>query len=253
MPQVSKVSIFEFISASKRYAGERFKKADLNGDGTLSSAEAKKLPKDLQDNVAVFRAAAGSKPLRVKGLASKFADSVEVWSKHAEKNGDGALSAAEAKALPTELQDNFQNFRSALSRTQKKVSGLTTRDATPKGLVAKHLKKFGSSPISYDKAFALALKEAFASQEGPRGFVEEAGSPDGSPWSSKAKVDAVMKKLLADGSLELIGTNESIPTGEEVQDNWIFRIDVGDEYTGDNGLWAIVDRQTGDSSVTSFN
>ena len=46
------ISKDEFVQTLTRYTRTMARTADRNGDGTLSAAEAKRLPKDLQDNVA---------------------------------------------------------------------------------------------------------------------------------------------------------------------------------------------------------
>ncbi len=65
--------------------------------------------------------------------------------------------------------------------------------------------------------------------------------------ASKRYVDALLKA----GSIELVPVDEEIPTGELTRDAWIFSISTSGQ--GDHGLWAIIDRRTGEASVTNFN
>lgn len=44
----------KFIQKFTDYVGVQARKADVNGDGYLSTAEARKLPKDVRDNFANF-------------------------------------------------------------------------------------------------------------------------------------------------------------------------------------------------------
>lgn len=90
-----------------------------------------------------------------------------------------------------------------------------------------------------------------ASDEGLVGFVREFGGPDGYGLSDPAEIDAEVRQLLKDGSVELIGTGDDIPTGETNEDYWIFSFDTDGQ--GDHGVWGIVDRNTGETWVNTFN
>ena len=82
-------------------------------------------------------------------------------------------------------------------------------------------------------------------------FVREFGGPDGDGLTNASAIKAAVKELLKNGTMELVPVDESIPTGEENKDAWIFS--VWTDGQGNNGIWAIIDRKTGDASVTNFN
>ena len=254
MPKLNKVSITELVAASKIYANSQIKKADLNKNQLLTKTEAKKLAADLQDNfdASQFKLPSGS--VKVADVAKEFVVMMEAWARASDKNGDGYLSKTEAKALPKNLRDNYANY---LQAEEQKLTPATTgkyvsRDVTPSGLAAKHERLYGKHAISYDKALELALKAvATDTESGLPAFVAEFGGPDGAGLDDPKKIDAEVRALLKAGTISLVPTNEEIPTGEENAANWIFSVSTDGQ--GDHGLWAIIDRETGDVSVTNFN
>jgi len=253
MPKLNKVSINELVTASKRYVDDQLKKADVNKNKVLTKTEAKKLAADLRDNfdASQFKMRSGS--VKAKDVAKEFVVMMEAWAKASDKNGDGYLSTTEAKALPKTLRDNYVNY---LSAQQAKVtdtgSAYVARDTTPKARIAEHEAKFGKHEISYDKALKLALDAvATDTDAGLPAFVSEFGGPDGNGLSDPKKIDAEVKDLLKNGTIELVPADEEIPTGEENKDAWIFSVNTDGQ--GDNGLWGIVDRKTGEVSVENFN
>jgi hypothetical protein len=50
----ARVSVSKFTTNYPKYVAVQARAADANGDGILSAAEQKKLPKDLRDNAANF-------------------------------------------------------------------------------------------------------------------------------------------------------------------------------------------------------
>ncbi|MBI3180985.1 MAG: hypothetical protein HYZ28_02445 [Myxococcales bacterium] len=252
MAKITKVRIDDLVAASRSYVEVQLKKADVSKNGLISPTEAKRLAKDLRDNFAdsQFKLPAGS--VSAKDVAREFVVMMEAWAKATDKNGDGYLSSAEAKKLPKNLRDNFANYLDAQQRTAVTSGALTTRDTTPAGRVDQHLRAFGRSAISYEDAFARALKAVASDQEsGLPAFAREFGGPDGQPLEDERKIAAEVERLLKDGSMELVPVGEEIPTGEENKDAWIFSVSTDGQ--GDHGLWAIIDRKTGEASVTNFN
>jgi hypothetical protein len=251
MPRLTKVNISELVEASKRYVDQQLKKADVNGNKVLTKTEAKKLAKDLQDNfdASQFKQASGS--VKAKDVAKEFVVMMEAWAKAADGNRDGYLSTTEVKQLPKTLRDNVLGYMEAQSAKVTTSAGYSSRDVTPAGRVAQHEAAFGKHAIGYDKALGLALKAVATAEEGLAGFAAEFGGPDGDPLTDSKAIAAAAKAALKAGTIELIAKDEEIPTGESNRDAWIFSVST--DMQGDHGLWAIVDRKTGDVSVTSFN
>jgi hypothetical protein len=253
MPKLTKVNINELVTASKKYVDDQLKKADLNKNSVLTKTEAKRLAKDLQDNfdASQFKLPSGS--VKAADVAKEFVVMMEAWARATDKNGDGYLSTTEAKALPKTLRDNLTNYLSAQeSQLTSNTGKYVSRDTTPASRIADHERAFGRHAVSYDKALGLALKAVATDPDaGLPSFVREFGGPDGTGLSDPKKIDAEVRALLKAGTIQLVPKNESIPTGEDNRTNWIFSVSTGGQ--GDHGLWAIVDRKTGDVSVTNFN
>lgn len=252
MPRLSKVNISELVEASKRYVDQQIKKADVNQNQVLTKTEARKLAKDLQDNfdASQFKLPAGS--VKAKDVAKEFVVMMEAWAKAADGNRDGYLSTTEVKQLPRTLRDNVLGYLEAQSAKVATSSGYSSRDVTPTGRVAAHEAAFGKHAVGYDKALGLALKAVATDAEaGLAAFAAEFGGPDGDGLSDARAIAAAAKAALKAGTIELIAKDEEIPTGESNRDAWIFSVRT--DLQGDHGLWAIVDRKTGDVSVTSFN
>lgn len=254
MPKLTKVSINELVTASKKYVDDQLKKADVNKNKLLTRTEAKKLAADLQDNfdASQFKLPSGS--VKVADVAKEFVVMMEAWARASDKNGDGYLSKTEAKALPKTLRDNYVNYLDAQSAkvTTTSTGKYEVRDTTPKARIAEHEAAFGKHEISYAKALEIGIKAVATDRDaGLPSFVSEFGGPDGNGLSDPKKIDAEVRALLKAGTIELIPKDEDIPTGEENKDAWIFSVSTDGQ--GDHGLWAIVDRKTGDVSVTNFN
>lgn len=253
MPKLTKVNINELVTASKKYVADQLKKADLNKNQLLTKTEAKKLAADLKDNfdASQFKLPSGS--VKAADVAKEFVVMVEAWARASDKNGDGYLSKTEAKALPKTLRDNYANYLSAQeSKLTDNTGAYTSRDTTPASRIADHERAFGKHAVGYDKALGIALKAVATDKDsGLPAFVAEFGGPDGAGLSDPKKIDAEVRALLKAGTIELVPKNEEIPTGEENKANWIFSVSTSGQ--GDHGLWAIVDRKTGDVSVTNFN
>lgn len=251
MPKLTKVNISELVNASKKYVNDQLKKADVDKNKVLTKTEAKKLAKDLQDNfdASQFKLPNGS--VKAADVAKEFVVMMEAWAKASDANGDGYLSSTEAKALPKTLRDNYVNWVGAQESTLT-TGKYVSRDLTPKSRIAEHERAFGKQAIGYDKALELALKAvATDTESGLPSFVAEFGGADGNGLTDKKKIDAEVRALLKAGSIELIKTTDDIPTGEKPKDAWIFSVSTDGQ--GDHGLWAIIDRKTGDVSVTNFN
>lgn len=252
MPKLTKVNINELVAASKVYVAAQLKKADVNKNQVLTRTEAKKLATDLKDNfdASQFKLPNGS--VKAADVAKEFVVMMEAWARASDKNGDGYLSTTEAKALPKTLRDNYVNYLGSQETKLTPAGKYQSRDATPAGLAAEHERTFGKHAVSYDKALGLALKAVATDPDaGLPAFVREFGGPDGAGLSDPKKVDAEVRALLKAGTISLVPTDEEIPTGEENKDAWIFSVSTDGQ--GDHGLWAIVDRKTGDVSVSNFN
>lgn len=253
MPKLTKVNINELVTASKKYVDDQLKKADVNKNQLLTRTEAKKLAEDLKDNfdASQFKLPSGS--VKAADVAKEFVVMMEAWARASDKNGDGYLSTTEAKALPKTLRDNYANYLEVQSSKLTTTTGkYQSRDTTPAGRIAEHEREFGKHAVGYDKALTIALNAVATDIDaGLPSFVREFGGPDGNGLSDPKKIDAEVKALLKAGSIEFIPTDEEIPTGEESKDAWIFSVRTDGQ--GDHGLWAIVDRKTGDAYVTNFN
>lgn len=252
MPKITKVKIDDLVAASQRYVDTQLKAADVNRNKLLTPTEAKRLAADLRDNFdsSQFKLPNGS--VKVADVAKEFVVMMQAWAQAADKNHDGYLSTTETKALPKNLRDNVVNFMHTQEKAVVSTGGYSTRDTTPAARIREHLSAFGTQPIDYQKAFAIAIKAVATEKEsGLPAFVSEFGGPDGSGLTDPKKIAAEVKTLLKNGSMELVPTNEEIPTGEKNKNAWIFSVSTDGQ--GDNGLWAIVDRKTGEATVTNFN
>ncbi|MBL8954822.1 MAG: hypothetical protein JNK82_28855 [Myxococcaceae bacterium] len=249
--KVTSANIADLLASSARYIEGQVKKANTNGNTVITKTEAKKLAADLQDNFAasLFKTSTGS--VSTKDLQKEFLVMMAAWSNAADKNKDGRITATEANAMPKVLRDNVINYIESLNRDVQSVGEYTTRNTTPPSRVQEHLAAFGKTKITYEKAFEIGLKAVATEESGIRGFVEQFGGPDGDPLTNPAAIKAEVKRLLKEGSMELIPKDEEIPNGSSNADNWIFSVSTDGQ--GDHGVWAIVDRKTGDVFVDNFN
>lgn len=252
MPRLSKVNINDLVQASKKYVDAQIKKADVNKNKLLSKTEAKRLAADLKDNFDASQFKLGTGSVRASDVAREFVVMMEAWAKAADTNHDGYLSTTEVKKLPSTLRDNVLNYISAQSTQVVSTGSYTSRDVTPPGRAAEHERAFGKHAVDYKQALAIALKAVATDDEsGLAGFAREFGGPDGAGLDESRAIASAAKAALKAGSVELIAKDEEIPTGESNRDAWIFSVST--DLQGDHGLWAIVDRKTGDVSVTNFN
>lgn len=252
MPRVSKVNINDLVEASKRYIDAQLQKADVNKNKVLTKLEAKKLAADLKDNFDASQFKLGNGSVRAGDVAKEFVVMMEAWAKAADSNHDGALSTAEVKKLPSTLRDNVLNYITAQSTQVVNTGGYISRDVTPPGRAAEHERAFGVQAVDYKRALAIALKAvATDGQSGLAGFAREFGGPEGEGLDDSRAIARAAKAALKAGTVQLIAKDEEIPTGEVSRDAWIFSVST--DLQGDHGLWAVVDRKTGDVSVTNFN
>ncbi|WP_147707554.1 hypothetical protein [Microvirga massiliensis] len=126
------------------------------------------------------------------------------------------------------------------------------KDTTPAGLPDAHVAEYGKTPISYKKAFQLAIPAVIHQEDGetPRAIVKETAESEKHSLS-EAELDRKMTKLVDEGSFELLPVGESDENGDDPRKNWIFSVNV--DTGSDHGFWASVDRNTGEVSVTGFN
>lgn len=255
MTRITRFSIDDLVASGSRYVADRARRADANQDGSLSATEAAQLAHDLQDDFAGsdFKTSRGS--VAVSNFVREFEVNLRAWATEVDHNADGFITRTDAKRLPQHLRDNVANYIAAQeARPQPspiEVDGVTTKNLTTAGRVAEHLEAYGESLISYEDAFARALKVAATDPDGLVYLAREYGGPNGAPLG-ESEAKAEVKKWLAHGSMALVEVNADLPTGEDTRDAWIFQIDVNGN-AGDHGVWAVIDRTTGESYVTTFN
>ncbi len=105
------VKVADFIRSSASYIRANVRGANTDGNTYLTKAEAKGLAKDLKDNFEHHRwGAQANGSVTAEKFVTRFTDYVAVNAKRADANGDGFISAKEARSLPTDLQDNFRNY-----------------------------------------------------------------------------------------------------------------------------------------------
>ncbi len=251
MPKVTSADITDLVAASGRYIDAQLKKANITKSAYVTSTKAKKLAPDLQDNFAASQFKNDKGSVKASDLKREFLVMMAAWANDADKNGDGRVSLSEAMSMPKSLRDNVINYIDSLNRDVQSAGEYTTRNTTPAGRVQEHLDAFGKTAISYEKAFELALKAVATDEYGLPSFVKDFGGPDGNGLTKPAEIKAEVKRLLREGSMELIPKGETIPNGSSNKDNWVFSVSTSGQ--GDYGVWAIVDRKTGDVSVDNFN
>jgi hypothetical protein len=153
----SKVKVSEFIASSARYA-KKAATAAANASGRIGKAEAKALPKDLQDDFKRMTRG-GKKDVSAAQFAKDQAAYVAAQAKKADADKDGILSATEAKKLPASLKDNYANFAAnhvTPSNGGGAVSSFTTKGkGTPDTLGGASFSKL--SVASGPKALAASL------------------------------------------------------------------------------------------------
>jgi hypothetical protein len=124
------------------------------------------------------------------------------------------------------------------------------KDTTPKGLIEKHLKEYGSQKVGYQEALQKGIQAILTTDEGgeePRSILREFADPP----MTKKQLDAEMARLVNAGSFELLPVGEAEESCGDPETDWIFRarVDVG----SDHGFWVSVNRETGEAMVNGFN
>jgi len=105
------VKVADFIRSSASYIRANVRSANTDGNAFLTKAESKNLAKDLKDNFDNHRfGAQDNATVTAEKFITRFTDYVAVHAKRVDTNNDGFISAAEAKKLPKDLQDNFRNY-----------------------------------------------------------------------------------------------------------------------------------------------
>ena len=105
------VKVADFIRSSASYIRANVRQANADGNTYLTKAESKALARDLKDNFENHRwGAQDNGSVTASKFINRFTDYVAVHAKRADVNGDGFISAKEAKTLPKDLQDNFANY-----------------------------------------------------------------------------------------------------------------------------------------------
>jgi hypothetical protein len=143
MPNVTKKKIADYVKASRKYAQDAVGKANVNKNANLTAAEAKALPKDLQDNYANFKKYGKVSTVKAQAFVDGFESYVSQAATAADKNKDGCLSAAEAKNLPKDLQDNYANY--VAGKTTPPSGSQVKLDAALKALDIEPFTDYGMS------------------------------------------------------------------------------------------------------------
>jgi hypothetical protein len=252
MPKLTQVKISDLVASGKTYVAKAVKAAKKSRGAYLTKTDAKRLPKDLRDNFAKSNFAKSTGSVKTTDFAREFGVMLEAFANDADKNGDGSLSTTEAKAMPEVLQDNYANYLAAASKQTSTAGGYQVQNLTPPQRVKEHTEAFGKSKVTYEQALAKAVQAVAEDYDtGLPAFVREYGGPDGEGLNDADEIEAEVRQLLKNGTIELVSVDEEIPTGEENKDHWIFS--VWTDGQGDNGIWGIVDRKTGETYVTNFN
>lgn len=247
MPKVLKVPVDALVSASKVYAQSKVDAANLNHDTVLSPTEAKRLAADLHDNydASGFKLPSGS--VRTKDLVNEFVTLMEAFA-HQAADGDGMVDTGDADKFPKPLRDNLVDYIHAQQHTQVSTGNYSARDVTPKARIDEQLRAYPQTRISYKDAFAKAVKELATSENGLRYFFGEGNEDE--PLAGR-KLTMAVKKALSEATLELVPMDQQIPTDETADQYWIFQLNS--DAVGDNGVWAVVDRKTGETGTETFN
>jgi hypothetical protein len=247
--KVSGVRVEDWVKSTTRFVEAQAAKA-ANRDGVIYPVSAPVLSKTLQDNFARSGFAKADGSVKAADFAREVTVNVTAWAR-ASAGGDGFLTASEGARLPKDLRDNFFAYLHSQQRGSVTAGQWTTRDATTKARIAEHLKAFGASPVSYEQARAKAIIAVATEQYALPWFAAEFGGDDGGRLDDPKAIAAEVKRLLEQGEIELMPADGDIPTGETCKDAWIFSVRTDGQ--GDHGLWAIVDRESGSTDVSSYN
>lgn len=238
-----KVKVSDFARASRTYVEAALKKANVDGNRTLTLEEAAKLPKDLQDNFAKL----GKTRVSTKDFIDGFVKEVSAGAKKADGNRDGYLTLSDGKKLPEAVRDNFRNYVAATRDVFGQGSGVSVKDTTKPATLAAHTAAYGEARVPYKDAFKKAIDAVMKSEDGetPRAILKEFADPP----MTKAQLDAELKRIFK--GLELLPVGETSESGGEAGKHWIFSVDA--DAGSDHGFWVSVDRTTGEAFVNGFN
>lgn len=238
-----KVKVSEYVKSSRTYVEAALKKANIDGNKTLSLVEAGRLPEDLQDNFVKH----GKVRVSTKDFVDGFVKTVTDGAKKADANKDGYLTLTDGKKLPEAVRDNFKNYVAATRDVFGQGSGVRVKDETSPATLVAHQAAYGDSAVTYKEAFKKGIDAVLTQEDGetPRAILKEFADPP----MTKAQLDAEMKRIFT--SMELLPVGESSESGGDPEKDWIFavRADAG----SDHGFWVSVSRQTGEAYVSGFN
>ncbi len=243
MPTTPKVKVSDFVRASRNYVEAALKKANVDGNKTLSLAEAGSLPEDLQDNFVKH----GKVRVSTREFVDGFVKSVTDGAKKADTNKDGYLTLTDGRKLPEAVRDNFKNYVAATRDVFGQGTGVQVKDTTSPATLLAHRAAYGDARVEYKDAFKKAIDAVMKAEDGetPRAILRETMDPP----VTKAKLDAEMKRIFK--GLELLPVGETSESGGEAGKDWIFSVDA--DAGSDHGFWVSVNRTTGEAMVNGFN
>ena len=163
----SGIKVKSLIASTAGYAKKSATAADKNKNGRLTRAEAKALPKDLQDDFK--RQAKGKVSVKVADFAKDQTAYVARSANKADKNKDGLLSASEQAKMPKDLADNLKSFAAGSTKGGLNMGGVFLKPAAvPQGLS----RAASDASLSYSAAFKGSPADVAAMAADPQGNKE---------------------------------------------------------------------------------
>jgi hypothetical protein len=108
---MSRTSIFvnSFVIRSNDAVRVAVDRANSDKNAFLTRTEAEALPTNLKDNYDAFQERQANGVVGGARFAEEYVQSVARAAAAADTNRDGILTRREARALPLDLQDNFES------------------------------------------------------------------------------------------------------------------------------------------------
>lgn len=246
MPVLDAAHRTDFIRASQSYAASVIERADKNGNGNLTRAEAKAALGDLKDTFDLY--AESGKTVKTADFAKFYGDYVRVNANRGE--------------LPTDLADNYTNWLALRTRPAPSTDtgAIVNRVLEEYGLSSMGIEIDAPEARAQDELGAVkfegALRKALDSflkdgddPESPYGLIAE----DEMYGRPRAEIEAKVKDYLNQPSttFRLHARGDLPEHGESTDTNWVFGLYI--DTLSDHGHWAIVDRASGDTYNYGFN